>query len=238
MRRNDLQRAMLCVLPLLILATPVHAQSRIAHDFWVVDSTRVVSVDSTVLRFARGLVAAVNSQDKSARRALMHPRSWPCVDRDAYFARLVAEQSREVITPSFRTTLIEIRPEDVPPFTGRVVYAVRPTHTLKLDYDLGPGDMRTFVVQLVHERGKWFEVFPCPTAETLRVLNDPEAAKQAATERAKLVISQTPPSIREEVVKLVRAGRRADAEARLQSLHRVSPAIIREALDILLSPPD
>jgi hypothetical protein len=157
------------------------------------------------------LVAALNSGSLERRLALVHPGTRVCTEGEGgeWWREAVARQARDPVPPQHTARIAELA--GLPPFGERFDYPVRPTHQLQLDYAPAPHRSRTLLVLLARASGRWMEVVPCATADTLAAIRARRQDRAREAERIKALAARTPVDVRERVLKLYRSGRGLDA---------------------------
>jgi ribosomal protein L7/L12 len=163
--------------------------------------------------FVSALVTAINAQDLNGRRGLVHSGTRHCAqdaatdDREAALRR----RSSTSIPDDYRWAAIAL-PADVPlMFADRVDYPVRPTHVLEIFYQRNPHQISSLVVQIARDGADWREVVPCVKPAALAEMRAARAARDKQMERVEALLAQMRPELRDEILKMVRDGRKVDA---------------------------
>ena len=119
--------------------------------------------------FVTALVEAINGKSPERRKALLHPKSIPCMAGDAapFFDQILARQLREPVPANPRWSVRALPPDQPLMFADKFDYPLRPTHTLQIDFEQGPARGRTFLLQVVRDGNTWREILPCPKPATL-----------------------------------------------------------------------
>jgi ribosomal protein L7/L12 len=170
------------------------------------------ATDSQAQAFVEALVAAINSKDAAHRKALLHPDSLRCAtaDKDTLLDEQYARQARRAV-PANVTWSLTPAPPGLPLFADKFDYAVRPTHRLQLDFSTGPNRSTTMVLQVARHGGAWREVRACPKQETVAAAKAASQARAQHRQKVERLLKDLSPKVRDEVVALLKDGRRIDA---------------------------
>lgn len=210
----------LIAISIAIYFLPVHAQN---------------TEDPLELAFVQKIVAAINSEDKEARKKMMHPNVLDCsqpstdsMDADVY-------TPKQVKIPSNYSWEISPMPAGGTGwFPDKFVYPVPPTHQLSIDFEITPTQSKGILLQLVRYQNKWYEVTGCPKPETV------SEAKHAATTREKQeirireLVANISPQLKAELERELAEGRKVDAILRYRNANNEDLAIAKGVIEQLI----
>ena len=169
------------------------------------------ATDPQAQAFVEALVAAINSKDTATRKALLHPDSLRCAtDQDTLLDEQFARQARRAV-PANVTWSLTPAPPGQPLFADKFDYPVRPTHRLQLDFSTGANRSTTMVLQVARHGGAWRQVRACPKPETVAAAKAASQARARHREKVERLLKDLSPKIKDEVVALLKDGRRIDA---------------------------
>ena len=182
-------------------------------------ASRALAQDAEARAFVVRVVDAINSKSIESRRALLHPKSLPCATTapDSFYVWMVTRQFKDTIPADYTWKLTAVPPTEALMLSDKFDYPVRPTHTLQLDFNLGPTRSKTMVLQLVHEGSRWFEMTACPKPETIAEARAARQAEAKRVERAQALVATMSPELTGQLLELLRAGRRLDASKHYQA---------------------
>lgn len=125
-------------------------------------------------KLARAYIAAVRSHSAARVLALYDPRVLACRTREneAYFHQLVADEFRYIPRSGYLITITSLHG---PASTGLApeifTFPVRPMKQLRIDTDTTNPDAATIVRAMAADHGRWYLVYPCPTAAGMKALH-------------------------------------------------------------------
>ena len=168
--------------------------------------------DPAELAFVQKLVAAINRDDREARKSLMHPDALVC---DQALKQAMAEGAyapkQSKIPPGYRWQISAIPAGVAGWFPDKFDYPVRPTHQLSIDFDTAPTRSDGIVLQVVRYRNEWREVTGCPKAETVSEARNAARARRQQQERIHSLATNIAPKLKSEVLRHLADGRKVDA---------------------------
>src|SRR5580658_1662686 len=129
--------------------------------------------------FAGQYVAAINSKDAVRLQALYDAPSRACIaaeDKDFYSATLEGLW-REPIPAKYTVTVSAVDENNLKAIETFGRFSVTPARELHIDHQQGD-DLRSVVLYLVKENGRWVADQPCPTPETIKNFHDNAAARE------------------------------------------------------------
>ena len=113
-----------------------------------------------------------------------------------------------------------------------------PTRQLQVDFSTGANRSTTVVLLLANAGARWYEVLPCPSPDAVIGARFAMEESVRREERVRGVLARMPASLREDLLNLVKDGRRVDAIRRLADVTGEELAVAREAVDVLSAPAD
>ena len=189
--------------------------------------------DPQAQAFVQALVEAINSKDAAKRKALVHPGSLRCAtEQDTLLDEQFARQARRGIPLNVSWTLTPAHPGQ-PLFADKFDYPVRPTHLLQLDFDTGPNRSTTLLLQLAKLGSEWREVSACPKPETLAAAKAASLARAQHREKVEQLLKSISPKVKEEVVALLKEGRKIEAIKAYRAASGEGLAVSKSVVDAI-----
>ncbi len=163
--------------------------------------------------FVKRLVEAINSKSLDRRKALVHPKSLVCATAEpgSFYHWMVTRQARSTLPADYKWKTTPVPPDQPLMFADKFDYPIRPTHVLQLDFETGPGRGMTMIFQIVYDAKQWHEVIACPKPETIAAGQAARQAEARQAERVQALAAKIPPQLKEQVMELLKQGRRIDA---------------------------
>ncbi|MBI5086487.1 MAG: hypothetical protein HZB13_18065 [Acidobacteria bacterium] len=183
---------------------------------------------------ARSLVEAINGRSLERRVAILHPATRACMtpETDAYFSWIFSRQLKYTIPQGKYKTLVE--PVAAPMDLNKLLYPVRPSHLLRLDFETAPHSSTTLVLQIARHDGRWYEVLACPGPELVAGAQRSQAETERQEKRAQEVLSSAGESLRAEVAAMAKDGRRVDAIRKVAAATGEDLAVARRVVELLV----
>jgi len=187
--------------------------------------------------FVKNLVDAINSKNLDRRKALVHPKSLVCATAEpgSFYYSMATRQARDTVPAGYKWKITPVQPDQPPLFADKFDYPVRPTHLLQLDFETGANRSKTMILQIVHDGTKWHEVIACPKPETVAAARAAGQAKAERAKRAQMLVAEIAPQLKEEVLGLLKQGRRIDAIKQYQSASGEDLTTAVEVVELLTS---
>ena len=128
---------------------------------------------------AQSYVAAVNAKNKSELRALVHP------DCLSGLSSLQKEYINDTLTRNFlkaipqeHTVSVSSLESDTMPFADMLVWRVKPTHQIQIDYSKGEYSSVTIIRDLKKTEDGWCIVMPLPNDKNLKQYKEKKESQQ------------------------------------------------------------
>lgn len=185
--------------------------------------------------FVARYVAALRSKDVGRDKALLHPKTLACVGPATaeFFDDLFARQMRYRVADGYRASVQPIPAGQPLLFEGDFQYPVRPTHWIQVDLDPDAASSTSVMLQVVAERGTWYEVIGCPTPATMQKIRAAAAQRTQDTERARALATALADPLRARLLGLLREGRRITAIQEYQAATGEDLAMARRVIELL-----
>ncbi len=131
----------------------------------------------TEREFVSAIVAAINANDMIRLRKIVHPK---CLDRmtrknKSFYDQTLGRDLRRTIPTDYKAGITPVAADEPLPFEGMMIYPIRPTNTLQIDFEKSANSAITLIRQVVVEDGKWWLANPSPTAETMAKMREMHA---------------------------------------------------------------
>jgi hypothetical protein len=128
----------------------------------------------TEREFVSAFVAAVNANDMIRLRKIVHPK---CLDRitrknKSFYDQTLGRDLRRTIPSNYKAVTTPVAADEPLPFEGMMIYPIRPTNTVQIDFEKSANSVITLIRQVVVEDGNWWFVIPSPTAETMAKMRE------------------------------------------------------------------
>jgi len=166
--------------------------------------------------FARRYVDAVGSKNPERFKALLHPKCLACINaqNQEFYDSVFSNWLKETIPANYKTTVEPVARDQWLLLENELVYPLRPSHQVQIDFNTGAYSSTTEVLFVVYDAGRWQQVLPCPGPDTIAKMrvHKEESAKQ--DRRAQQLAANLPDPLRVELMDLLRKGQRVDAMKR------------------------
>jgi len=166
--------------------------------------------------FAKRFVDAVGSKNPDRLKALLHPKSLACINaqNQEFYDSIFSRHLKTTIPANYKSAVEPVARNQGLPFENELVYPLRPSHQVQIDFNTAPYSSTTVVLLVVYHAGQWHEVLPCPGPDTIAKMrvHKEESAKQ--DRRAQQLAANLSDPLRAELMDLLRNGQRVDAMKR------------------------
>lgn len=191
---------------------------------------------ATPEQFGKAFVDAIQSRDVQRRIELLHPRTRECMTSETheYFDWIFSRQMKYVVQDGKYAA--SVRPADPPANTLGFEYPVTPRRQLQVDFSSGADRGITVVLLLANEGSRWYEVLPCPGPDAVLGARYAMEESQRQDARARGVIARMPQSLRDDLTRMLKDGRRVDAIRRLADATGEELVVARIVVDELTEP--
>jgi hypothetical protein len=207
---------------------PLNAQLRVKLG----ESEPTTELTPAQRAFTTAYIAAVTGPDISRYKALLHPGSRACMNpaNAEYFETMFKRRTAQVAKSP------KVSVQTVPDTVGLIrmmeasglVYPARPTHAFHIDLvSTGPKQL-TFSAFSVLEKGRWYEIVPCPTAKALEMMKAARARNDSLSARAKQLLKDLRDPLRGELLALLKDGQSSTAKMKYAEAAKVDlPTAVR-----------
>ena len=195
-----------------------------------------VSRPVTEAQFLKALVAASHSGNPDAVKALVHPATLQRIDDDNRFVflELFSRDAKRAIPEKRRVTTTAIARDASLPFEGPMVYPVRPTLSLQIEFDESPLRSVTILREvLVDDDGVWWIVFPIPNEEMLARMRKLKAEADQIERLAPDLARKIEAPLLGELKALLRDGRKIFAIKRYREVSREGLKVAKSVIEVL-----
>jgi hypothetical protein len=136
------------------------------------------TLDAEGDRFVAELTAVYSKPSAERVRGLLHPKSAACVRADPKYDAYFVRTETSMPLPANPKVSVAVIPADAKlPYAG-FEFPVRPSHSVSMEHERKvAADGKSAYTPVAEKRivksdGRWYLVFPCPTAEGLARLRD------------------------------------------------------------------
>ncbi|MGA9721323.1 MAG: hypothetical protein WBQ86_02615 [Candidatus Binatus sp.] len=161
--------------------------------------------------FARKVVDAMYSKDYAAMAKLFAPSTLKCIGKNQDFLHDRIRREFDLpINKNYRLTITRLPPNVMIPNTY-TTYPMSPTHLMGLEFSTESGDTATVTKPIGQERGKWYEVQPCPTQLGMQRFAKLQHAREAGLAKAKAAMPRVQEPLKSQLLALIAKRDTADA---------------------------
>lgn len=169
------------------------------------------SVREEQVKFTRGYVAALQSNDPGAVLKFMHPSVRACMNdkNRAFFDFVVAQQLKGFPHGNYsHLTITPVKPKSEPMLWSFVPekefpYPVKPTHQIQIDYTSDPNGLFTDIIEVAPSGESWYFVTACPNADGMALIRKMQAQGAAQKAKAKKLAAQLHGPLLEKIKSLL-----------------------------------
>ncbi|MEW5978702.1 MAG: hypothetical protein AB1898_23130 [Acidobacteriota bacterium] len=188
--------------------------------------------------FVNRYVEALRERDFEKHKGMVHPACRACYTpdnedfyRDMFHRRLWPDHWPA--PGEVRATIQELPSEKPEPGTALRSNCPDPTHVIQLDFSSGPFKSATVLVNVAAERGSWFEVPGCPTAEILQKFRAKRKQQDAETARAETLFSTLNDPLLGKLKALLKEGRKVSAITRYRDVSGEDLSMAKRVVELL-----
>ncbi len=163
--------------------------------------------------FAAAYVNAVNSKNRMNIEAILHFKCIALLTPEFadYYTDILKRTFRRTIPSNYRVTTTSISKVQPLPSQKKLMYPVRPTATVQIDFLVSQTKGVSITCYVVEEKGFWYLVIPFPTPHAMALMNQRKTWDQDLQDEAKQLVDQMPQFLRDEMVGLLKAGQKVEA---------------------------
>jgi hypothetical protein len=225
----------LAIASILIASAALPLNAQIGMHFGDAPATTVLTTSQRT--FAESYLAAVTGSDIERYKALLHPATRACMNKDnaGYFNTIFDRRvGKDTINPVLS---VEKLPEkfamlDVMNARGWR-YDVRPTHAFHIDLvSTGPKQSALAVFSAL-DAGVWYEVLPCPNGKALIDMRQAKLRDEAEWAKARKLAASLRDPLRGEVLALLKQDRPVTAAKRYSVDAHVDLTLASRVIDVL-----
>lgn len=177
----------------------------------------ITSLTDSQKVFVERYVQALQDRDFEKYKPLIHPKCLACYSkdnedfhRDTFQRRLWPTHWPKV--QDIRAKLNQTLPQSTPLAKEQELGCpVRPTHVIQLDFSAGEFKGKSILVNVALDNGSWFEVFGCPSPETLQKFRVAKMQKDAEVARAETLFSSLKDPLLSDLKALLKQGKKVTA---------------------------
>jgi len=124
-------------------------------------ATAAIAASPAFQDFLNTLRDALNTQDSEKLKTCIHPKSVVILEADPRTPAKFAKRFANPIPAQCNVSIQPISPTAALPFADKgVVFPVRPSHQIQINFTSENGQPTALVLFLVQDKGKWYEVVP------------------------------------------------------------------------------
>ncbi len=169
---------------------------------------------------ARKVADAMYNKDYAAMEKLFAPSTLKCIGKKRDFLHDRIRREFDLpISKNYRLTITKLPPNAMSK-NPYVTYPMPPTHLMGLEFPTESGDTATVNKTIGQERGKWYEVQPCPTQLGMQRFAQIEQKREAGLAQAKAALPRVQEPLKSQLLALIAKRDNADAwKLCMSSLH-------------------
>ena len=179
--------------------------------------TKAQGIRGDIKDLAAQYVAAVNAKDVERLNSFLHPLSLACMTPDTkdYDDRALATRIRDSIPTTYEFKTTPVDEKEIKSIESYARFPVRPALRLQIDFGEGE-DHGTLLLWLLQEKGRWYQVEPCLTEQTLKEFRDDEPARKARVAKTLALVAEIKEPLRSELKTMIRDHKTVTATKRYQ----------------------
>jgi hypothetical protein len=191
--------------PAAVAAAPQAAPTRAAPP------AKAVKPTPQQQALARKVVDAMYNEDYAAMAKLFAPSTLKCIGNNHDFLHDRIRREFDLpINKNYRLTITRLPPNAMIP-NQYATYPMPPTHLMGLEFSIEDGATATVNRPIGQERGKWYEVQPCPTQLGMQRFAKLEHSRQAGLAKAKAALPRIQEPLKSQLLALIAKRDTADA---------------------------
>ena len=134
------------------------------------DSSDSMKGDEAQKELVTRYVAAVNAKDTGKLKELVHPKCLAAITDEtrSFYDFIFLSEFKQTIPDGYKVRVNAVRQDQLDSMVGFATFPIQPTHTIQVEWFPTPNNTQARVIFAVQDGGKWFDVLPVPTAETLQ----------------------------------------------------------------------
>lgn len=210
----------------------------------VILTTQITAVASSLTslteqqqRYVQRYIAAVNSSDLIALKAIKHKTYLGCInDVNAdYYQHIFNQSLKRTIPNNYEVSFEALTAEEVSQELKGAEkrgfpYPLAPTHQMQIDYSKSEYSSVAIVRKLLLDNGQYFEVSGCPDSDLLKRFRALELKKKADQHKARELFEKIDPTLLSELTVLLRKGQKIQAWKRYSQVSRQSIGMAKAVL--------
>ncbi len=128
---------------------------------------------------AEQFIAAVNAKSKEKQKETIHPQCFADLSsvQKEYLDETLARDFRKTI-PDKRTVKVSKLDEGTLPFGDMVVWPLKPTHQLEIEFNGGENSSSNIIRFIAKEKDLWFIIVPMINDENLKKYEERKKSQQ------------------------------------------------------------
>ncbi len=115
-------------------------------------------------------VAAVNAKDMEKLKAVIHPKCLAEItdDNREMVSKILAGEFKDTIPADYKVVVTPVRKDQIEGMKGFATFPVEPSDSININWFPQENSLRSRMIFVVKEGGKWLMVSPIPTPETVQ----------------------------------------------------------------------
>jgi hypothetical protein len=225
----------------LVLASILIASAALSLDaqtgmrFGNTEPTTVLTASQR--SFAESYLSAITGSDIAHYKALLHPTTRACMNRDNadYFKMIFGRRAgKDTLKPRVSVEKLPEKVEMLDAMRARGwSYALRPTHAFHISL-VSTGPTQSMIVAFAAlDDGNWYEMLPCPSGKALDEMRQAQKRDEAQWTRARQLAASLRDPLRGEVLGLIQQGRPVSAAKRYAEATHAELTLASRVVDVL-----
>ncbi len=214
-------------------AFPLNAQTGMHFG----DASPTTVLTTSQRKFAESYLAAVTGSDIERYKALLHPATRSCMNKDNadYFKTIFDRRVGKAATNPVLS--VEKLPEKFELFDAMSArgwkYDVRPTHAFHINLVSTGSNQSEIAAFSALDAGVWYEVLPCPNGKALIDMRQAKLKDEAEWARARSLAASLRNPLRAEVFAFLKQDRPVSAAKKYSEGARVDLTLASRVVDVL-----
>ncbi len=214
-------------------AFPLNAQTGMHFG----DASPTTVLTTSQRKFAESYLAAVTGSDIERYKALLHPATRSCMNKDNadYFKTIFDRRVGKTATNPVLS--VEKLPEKFEMFDAMSArgwkYDVRPTHAFHINLVSTGSNQSEIAAFSVLDAGLWYEVLPCPNGKALMDMRQAKLKDEAEWAKARGLAASMRNPLRGQILAFLEQNRPVSAAKRYSEGAHVDLTLASRVVDVL-----
>lgn len=120
-------------------------------------------------QFIKKYIEIINSEDEEGFKSIIYPICLEKLEEQkVFFYTILKSRFQNIIPGQISISVKRIGEDESLPFESTLVYPVRPTNIIMINYEKPDSSTAAKLIQVLKKDGEYFEVLPYPDQELLK----------------------------------------------------------------------